>query len=385
MEYFGQLLLLGRHGYFGSLVRLAPLCWGGLTAIIVLDSSLMQRMSRHISKMHTLWVSLVIFNIAGSFVNKFGPRYPEHVLTNPAMAAFAYICIVGVTYPLLSAMTLVLTTTQQPGNSSFLAKALSNRAFVWLADITYDIYLLHALVIMAVFHVLPPPLWFKPEEPRWENFAAVDLPAVTKIDNAVAEAVCTCLAGGDGCKHGNHKHDHAYGPVDKRWNVTRFTAATNPRAMLEGLLLLGIRGTLPKLGISRPHCAERKSDAPLARPQGLPVLGQGQPPARAAIRCASGSGRGRPAQSRTAHVSSVQRDCNFTMIVQMGAASGHYDEVLLAEPAAPGPGAMAPANAALVALDSTDLESLRAGMQLLHHTAAAAADALSFVLLGRIG
>ena len=56
-------------------------------------------------------------------------------------------------------------------------------------------------------------------------------------------------------------------------------------------------------------------------------------------------------------------------------------EALLAAPAAPGPGALAAADVALFAFDSTDLGSLRAAMQLLHRTATAAADALPCVLL----
>lgn len=50
------------------------------------------------------------------------------------------------------------------------------------------------------------------------------------------------------------------------------------------------------------------------------VLGQGQPPARAAAGPASGSGRGRTAPSRAA-----QRHCNLTAVVQTGAASGDRD------------------------------------------------------------
>lgn len=38
---------------------------------------------------------LVMSNIAASFVNKIGPRDPDHVLANPATVAFAYICTVG--------------------------------------------------------------------------------------------------------------------------------------------------------------------------------------------------------------------------------------------------------------------------------------------------
>ncbi|BDA51482.1 mitochondrial Rho GTPase 2 [Coccomyxa sp. Obi] len=190
-----------------------------------------------------------------------------------------------------------------------------------------------------------------------------------------------------------------------------FTTAIDPRAMLEHFLLLGFRGDPASLFcISRQRRAERKSDAPGRRVFQVlvmggeeagkssllrAVLGQGQPPTRAAAGPASGSGRGRPATSRA-----PLRHCNLTAVVQTGAASGDPEgggeleatlilrevddaaaEALLSAPAAAGPSALAAADAALFVFDSTDLGSLRVAMQLLHRTAAAAADALPCVLL----
>ncbi|CAL8465634.1 g5170 [Coccomyxa elongata] len=210
------------------------------------------------------------------------------------------------------------------------------------------------------------------------------------------------------------------GPGDTR-GLTRpgflskwaFTTAIDPRAMLEYFLLLGYRGDPALLFcISRPRRAERKSDAPSRKVFQVlvmgtedagkssllrAVLGQRHAPARAAAGPASGSGRGR---GRPALSQAAQRPCNLTAVVQTGAASGDREgvdepeatlilremddaaaEALLATPAAPGPRALAAADAALFVFDSTDLGSLRAAMQLLHRTAAAAADALPCVLL----
>ncbi len=50
---------------------------------------------RHIRKVHALWMFLLISNFAGSFVNKFGPRDPGHLLADPVTIGFAYVCIVG--------------------------------------------------------------------------------------------------------------------------------------------------------------------------------------------------------------------------------------------------------------------------------------------------
>jgi peptidoglycan/LPS O-acetylase OafA/YrhL len=55
-------------------------------------------------------------------------------------------CFTGLLSPMLPAMTLVLTTAKQPGPPFGGAKFFSLPLFKWLADITYDIYLIHPLV-----------------------------------------------------------------------------------------------------------------------------------------------------------------------------------------------------------------------------------------------
>ncbi|CAL8465660.1 g5196 [Coccomyxa elongata] len=163
-----------RHEYFGTFARLCPLCWGALTAIAVLDADCIRILSGHRKKVEGLWVLLICSNFIGCFVNKIGPnKDPAHPLSDSVRHAFAYIIIQGVLSPLLPATTLMLTTTQRPaaGVSALLAKFLSSAAFKWLADITYDIYLTHALVFLGIWYVLPPSSWFAPDQPQ--TFALV--------------------------------------------------------------------------------------------------------------------------------------------------------------------------------------------------------------------
>ncbi|BDA51508.1 hypothetical protein COCOBI_19-0630 [Coccomyxa sp. Obi] len=172
MEHFGLLMFLGKHEYFGTFARLCPLCWGVLTAIIVLDADCVRIMAG--KKVEGVWALLVCSNFIGCFVNKVGPHKDlAHPLSNPVRLTFAYIIIQGVLSPLLPATTLLLTTTQQPAAaaSAILAKVLGSTAFKWLADITYDIYLTHALVFLGIWYVLPPSTWFAPDQPQ--TFAIV--------------------------------------------------------------------------------------------------------------------------------------------------------------------------------------------------------------------
>jgi peptidoglycan/LPS O-acetylase OafA/YrhL len=54
--------------------------------------------------------------------------------------------LAGVLAPLLPAVTIVLTTTKQPGISAAVARLFSSPFFMWFADITYDVFLTHPLV-----------------------------------------------------------------------------------------------------------------------------------------------------------------------------------------------------------------------------------------------
>ncbi|KAK9907547.1 hypothetical protein WJX75_005734 [Coccomyxa subellipsoidea] len=157
---------LGHHSYFSTLARLAPLCFGCLAALCVMHPSCKQKMARHSSWLHVLWACLALSNFAGCFVNKVGPHSdPTHLLANPINCAFAYVVITGVLSPLLPALTLLLITSKGVGTPSAVTRLFSAPVFKWLADITYNIYLIHPLVMFCMWLVLPPSVWFAPDQP----------------------------------------------------------------------------------------------------------------------------------------------------------------------------------------------------------------------------
>ncbi|KAK9907461.1 hypothetical protein WJX75_004077 [Coccomyxa subellipsoidea] len=121
----------------------------------------MQKLSRHSTGLHALWACLALSNFAGCFVNKVGPQLdPTHLMANPMNCAFAYILIAGVLSPLLPALTLLLVTSKGVGTPSAVTNLFSLPVFKWFADITYDIFIIHPLVMFGMWFVLPPSLWY---------------------------------------------------------------------------------------------------------------------------------------------------------------------------------------------------------------------------------
>ncbi|EIE18239.1 hypothetical protein COCSUDRAFT_45501 [Coccomyxa subellipsoidea C-169] len=165
-ESLELLIFLGRHDYFSSCTRVAPICFGALAALCVLDSAWVQKMARHSRRLHTLWICLILSNFIGFFVNKNGPQVdPNHIMADPVNLAFAFIGIRGVLSPVLPALTLALITNKRMGETSMVARAFSLPVFQWLAGITYDIFLTHPLVLLCVWYILPPSVWFAPDRP----------------------------------------------------------------------------------------------------------------------------------------------------------------------------------------------------------------------------
>lgn len=98
--------------------------------------------------------------------NSYGPKpNPDHPAANPAILAIGFVFHTGLLQPLLPASILVLACAGVGRPSAVLAKLLSAGVLRWVADISFDVYLLHPLVIMGIWSALPPSSWFDPEEP----------------------------------------------------------------------------------------------------------------------------------------------------------------------------------------------------------------------------
>ena len=83
----------------------------------------------------------------GCFQYKVGAAHdPQHPLSDRGTFTFAVTVIVGILSPLTAACLLALLCTRQLGPARLLSRLLSSRMLAALADVSYDIYLLHPLV-----------------------------------------------------------------------------------------------------------------------------------------------------------------------------------------------------------------------------------------------
>lgn len=104
--------------------------------------------------------------IADCCTNSYGPRPdPKHPAAHPAILAVGFVFVTGLLQPLLPTSILILTCAGMRGPSAVLARMFSNGMLKWVADVSYDVYLLHPIVIMGVWSVLPPSEWFEPSKP----------------------------------------------------------------------------------------------------------------------------------------------------------------------------------------------------------------------------
>jgi len=83
----------------------------------------------------------------GCFQYKIGLAHePDHPLSDRVIFSFGFTVAVGILSPLVPSCLLALTCTKQSGLSSLLGPLLSMQPLSALADISYEVYLLHPLV-----------------------------------------------------------------------------------------------------------------------------------------------------------------------------------------------------------------------------------------------
>ena len=103
--------------------------------------------------------------------NRFGPAPIEgHPLNTPAMKVFGVAGVTGLLQP--AALTYLLCCAVL-GLSRRTNRMLMWKGWRQVSDVSYDIYLLHPMVMYAVWTVLPPSAWFNVQKPSALNFLLV--------------------------------------------------------------------------------------------------------------------------------------------------------------------------------------------------------------------
>ena len=83
----------------------------------------------------------------GCFQYKIGAVHePDHPLSDPIVFTLAFTFVVGVLCPLVPSCLLALVCSGQLGPGGLLGRLFSMKLLSSLADVSYEVYLLHPLV-----------------------------------------------------------------------------------------------------------------------------------------------------------------------------------------------------------------------------------------------
>ena len=118
---------------------------------------------RHGGKVACAATALLALLTVNCCTNSYGAQPdPSHPAANPAVLAVGFVFIDGLLQPMLPFLLILLACAQLPGPSAALRKVLTCTPLKRVADVSYDVYLLHPIVILCVWSVLPPSVWFDP-------------------------------------------------------------------------------------------------------------------------------------------------------------------------------------------------------------------------------
>ncbi|BDA41091.1 hypothetical protein COCOBI_01-7460 [Coccomyxa sp. Obi] len=190
------------HRSFLSLgASLSPFCLGVLAAVAATSERCRQSLVRYRMWLSLAWTVLALCVLGACTVDRIGPTQdPDHPLANPIIFFAAFTIFQGFFLPLLPALTLLLTTMQLPGPPAVLARLLSHAACARLADISYEMYLVHSLVICEVLALFPPSTWFAVDNPVPFVLIACHVITVTAAAAWVLNRGVSAVAAYIGCR-----------------------------------------------------------------------------------------------------------------------------------------------------------------------------------------
>ena len=115
-----------------------------------------------------LTLALVWITIADLRTNVYGPMSdPGHPAAKAWVLAIGFVFFTGLLQPLLPCIIVVLVCNKySKGYVRILARGLSAAWLSRISEVTFDIYLLHPIVIMALWSYYPPSSWFDPSDAR---------------------------------------------------------------------------------------------------------------------------------------------------------------------------------------------------------------------------
>eukprot|EP00884_Botryococcus_braunii_P009350 jgi/Botrbrau1/18416/Bobra.0072s0009.1 len=191
-ENSALVLLLAEKSYYTLVPRLNAMAYGVVAALVYTDDHLLGLIMRN-RKMVKYVLRILLLSIsAGLGVNKVGAQEDvTHPLSNKGLMFVGFVLSLGIIQPATIALATVYVASgpEKPGGK--LAAVLS-----WVADQTYDIYLLHPLVLFILFGAIPPSTWFfkgpAASKTTFFAFGALTL-ALSIMAGHVQRALCSAV------------------------------------------------------------------------------------------------------------------------------------------------------------------------------------------------
>ena len=156
---------------------------------------------RHCHKLAAVTIALLWLIIIDLRISTYGATpNPHHPAANPMVLALAFVVFTGLMQPLLPCLILLLTCNGQvKGFMNPVASLLSAKWLSRLANMSFDIYLLHPIVILCIWSIYPPSTWL--ESPDMRSFVAlvavvlITTSCVASLHKRIVTSMVSCLVG----------------------------------------------------------------------------------------------------------------------------------------------------------------------------------------------
>jgi hypothetical protein len=138
---------------------------------------------------------LVVVMTVAHFVNLAGPeKDPNHIMWNPLCLFAGLVGFMSIVQPATIALAIVIFASSSWKPSPTLSAAIS-----CLSSQTYEVFLLHPLILIFLFEAFPPSTWYftgaRPPLGLFWAFGALTF-ALSILGGYVVRAVCSAVALG---------------------------------------------------------------------------------------------------------------------------------------------------------------------------------------------
>eukprot|EP00884_Botryococcus_braunii_P015985 jgi/Botrbrau1/306/Bobra.0022s0272.2 len=183
--------------YFQLFPRLTTMAYGVVAALIYTDTQLLESFKRHRRAAGCALCLMLVNFVWVIMTNKIGGEsHPEYLISNKWVLFAGFVGYLGIIQPAAMALAILCLVSDPWKPNKTVARAIS-----WMSDQTYDVYLLHPLVLMGLISLFPPSTWFfsgnasTPPAMAFWAFGALTL-ALSIFGGYLQRALCAVFAAG---------------------------------------------------------------------------------------------------------------------------------------------------------------------------------------------